>query len=89
MLTIYSLSLYQSVLSNIDDATELLAESFDRKDVPEPLLEDALKCLQVSTCPSFTNLPRVRLTVTGMGFILYTSLCTRQQRDGASEATRQ
>jgi hypothetical protein len=47
-LTPYSLSLYTSVLGNTGDATELLAESLKDGEVPDSLLEDALKCLQVS-----------------------------------------
>lgn len=47
-LTSSSLSLYISVLGNTGDATELLAESLKDGEVPDSLLEDALKCLQVS-----------------------------------------
>jgi hypothetical protein len=51
-LTRHSLSLYTAVLSNTGDATELLIEGLGVSDVPQNLLEDSLKCLQVNLLPN-------------------------------------
>ena len=74
-LTAYSLSLYQSVLSNTGDAAELLTEGLKGEGVPENILEDSLKCIQVTYMPRFDIwvFPCL-LVVTGMGVVLHTGL---------------
>ncbi|KAH8170791.1 hypothetical protein LIA77_09572 [Sarocladium implicatum] len=81
-----NLSLYQSVLSNIEDATELIAESLAGEDVPEPLLDDSIRCLQAWV--SFY----IRASVRGSGELeplrlLMNRVIDRLSLENAGEAT--